>query len=147
MLLVRRDSPGQSLRQFARPEKSQMKTILFSLGLLLILVLVACASAPTATPTPVPTQPPPTATAGALGIPHARIPFLSFGTWQTDVTYCKDQDQPLLMDVYNPDELKRNPAPVGIFLHELGGEKNGVDIDVVQELLSRGYVVAAVNWR
>jgi acetyl esterase/lipase len=122
-----------------------MKTILSLAGLLCSLMFVSCVSA--LTPTPLPTQPPPTATPGAPGIPRARIPFLSFGTWQTDVTFCKDQAQPLLMDVYYPDEFKRNPAPVGVFLHELGGEKNGVDIDVVQELLTRGYIVAAVSWR
>lgn len=121
-----------------------MKMVLL-FGLLFALTIAACANTPAATP--IPTQPPPTSTPGAPGIPHARIPFLSFGTWQTDVTFCKDQDQALPMDVYFPDEFKRNPAPVGIFLHELGGEKNGVDIEVVSELLKRGYVVAAPNWR
>lgn len=122
-----------------------MKTILCWAGMLCTLMFVACAGAPA--PTLVPTQLPPTATPGASGIPLARIPFLSFGTWQENVPYCMGQDRPLLMDIYYPDEFKRNAAPVGIFLHELSGEKNLVDMEVLQELLARGYVVVAVSWR
>ena len=119
----------------------------FWLGLVVSLALAACAGAPA--PTPAPTQPPPTPepTPGAPGIPHTRIPFLTFGTWQRDVTYCQDGDVALKMDVLYPDATTGAAAPVAVFLHTLAGSKDGVDIDGAGELLKRGYVVVAPTWR
>jgi acetyl esterase/lipase len=126
-----------------------LKTRVFWLGFLLSLAVTACAGAPA--PTPTPNQPPPTAaptaTPGAPGIPRTRIPFLPSGTWQRDVTFCQDGDAALKMDVMYPDAASGAVAPVVVFLHELGGSKDGVDIDAAGELLKRGYVVAAPNWR
>jgi acetyl esterase/lipase len=124
-----------------------LKTRVFWLGFLVSVALAACAVAPT--PTPTPTQPPPTPapTPGAPGIPHTRIPFLTFGTWQTDVTYCQDGDVALKMDVLYPDATVGAAAPVVIFLHTLAGTKDEVEVTATEELLKRGYVVVAPNWR
>ena len=131
---------------FANP---QWKTRLFWVGLVVSLALAACAGVPA--PTPAATQPTPTPapppTPGAPGIPQTRIPFLSFGTWQRDVPYCQDGDVALKMDVMYPDASTGAAAPVAVFLHILGGSKDGVEIDGVGELLKRGYVVVAPNWR
>ena len=117
------------------------------LGFLVSLALAACAGAPA--PTPAPTQPPPTPapTPGAPGIPHTRIPFLTFGTWQRDVTFCQDGDVALKMDVLYPDAVTGAAAPVAVFLHTLAGTKDEVEVTATEELLKRGYVVVAPNWR
>jgi acetyl esterase/lipase len=124
-----------------------LKTRVFWLGLLVSFALAACAVAPT--PTPVPTLPPPTPppTPGAPGIPHTRIPFLTFGTWQRDVTYCQDGNVALRMDVLYPDAITGAAAPVAVFLHTFGGTKDEVEVTSTEALLKRGYVVVAPDWR
>ena len=124
-----------------------LKTRVFWLGFLVSLALAACAVAPA--PTPVPTLPPPTPppTPGAPGIPHTRIPFLTFGTWQRDVPFCQDGDVALKMDVLYPDATTGAAAPVAVFLHTLAGTKNEVEVTATEELVKRGYVVVAPNWR
>ena len=79
---------------------------------LVSLALAACAGAPA--PTLTPTQPPPTPapTPGAPGIPHTRIPFQTFGTWQQDVTYCQNGNVAMKMDVLYPDAITGTAAPV-----------------------------------
>jgi hypothetical protein len=118
-----------------------LKTRAFWLGFLVSLALAACAVAPA--PTPPPTQPPPTP--GAPGIPHTRIPFLTFGTWQQDVTYCQDGNIALKMDVLYPDAIVGAAAPVVVFLHTLAGTKDEVEVTATEELLKRSYVVVAPN--
>jgi pectinesterase len=110
-----------------------------------LLLVGGCAPAPTPAPTSTPV--PPTATPGAPGIPRTRIPFLASETWQKDVTYCQDGDVALKMDVMYPSEAKGQAAPVAVFLHVLDRNKDTVDIDAAGELLKRGYVVVAPNWR
>ena len=120
---------------------------MFWLGFLVSVALAACAVAPA--PTPAPTQSPPTPapTPGAPGIPHTRIPFLTFGTWQRDVTFCQDGDVALKMDVLYPDATIGAAAPVAVFLHTAAGTKDEVEITATEDLLKRGYVVVAPNWR
>ena len=127
----------------ARSGHTLWKMQSFWLGLVVSLALAACASAPA--PTPAPTLPPPTP--GAPGIPHTRIPFLTFGTWQKDVTYCQDGDVALKMDVLYPDATTGAAAPVAVFLHTLAGTKDEVEVTATEALLKRGYVVVAPDWR
>jgi acetyl esterase/lipase len=115
--------------------------------MLLVALVLAGACTPAPTPAPTPTPVPPTATPGAPGIPRTRIPFLPSGTWQRDVPFCQDGNAAMKMDVLYPDTVKNAVAPVVVFLHELYGSKDGVDIDAAGELLKRGYVVVAPNWR
>lgn len=112
---------------------------------MLMLALVGCAVAPT--PTPIPTQPPPTTTPGAPGVSLSPIPFTSSGMWQTDVEFCKDGEQSLKMDVLYPNSIKGTSAPVAIYLHSRGRGKDIIDYELATELINRGYVVAAVDWR
>lgn len=123
-----------------------IKKLIFSLGLLMLcLTLIGCTGAPA--PTAIPMPLPPQATPGAPDIPHTHIPFLSFGTWQSDIVYCQDGDVALKMDVFYPDVLKEASAPLAVFLHMFEGDKNQVNVEVVEELLKRGYIIAAPNWR
>jgi acetyl esterase/lipase len=121
---------------------------LCAIAMFVLLLTGACAPAPTPTPVPpTPTPVPPTPTPGAPGIPRNRLPFLPSGTWQRDVPFCKDGDAALKMDVLYPDAATGVAAPVVVFLHELGGSKDGVDMDAAGELLKRGYVIVAPAWR
>jgi acetyl esterase/lipase len=124
-----------------------LKTRVLWLGFLVSVAVAACAVAPAPTPTPTQSRPTPAPTAGAPGIPHTRIPFLTFGTWQQDVTYCQDGNVAMKMDVLYPDATTGAAAPVVVFLHTLAGTKDEVEVTATEELLKRGYVVVAPNWR
>ena len=122
-----------------------MKTALLCLVLILTLALVACAAAPT--PTSVPTELPPTTTPGAPGISQVRLPRIPSGKLQPEITYCHAGDLELKMDVYYPDVFKDSVAPLAIHLHGGFSGKNNIELEVVDELLKRGYVVASPSWR
>lgn len=122
-----------------------MKSLRLWLMLITILSLVACAVVPT--PTPIPTQPPPTTTPGAPGLFQVRLPRITAGRLQPEITYCKAGDLELKMDVFYPDVFKDSAAPLAIHLHGGFTGKNNIELEVVDELLKRGYVVAAPNWR
>jgi len=67
-----------------------------------------------------------------------------------DITYCSCHESPLKLDIYypeNPDKL----SPAILFIHGGGwysGDKEDRDYrDLLQSLVKRGYLVAAVNYR
>ena len=73
------------------------------------------------------------------------------GTVERDVTYCSVDGIDLKMDVYYPSATDGRPAPVAVYVHGGGwvsGSKGGgagrLDVG---ELVSRGYVVASVDYR
>jgi acetyl esterase/lipase len=70
---------------------------------------------------------------------------------QRDVTYCVADGVPLKMDIYEPIKADSAPAPVAMFVH--GGSWSGGDkasyegAHEIAALVSRGYLVASVNYR
>ena len=72
------------------------------------------------------------------------------GTVQQDVTYCTVDDVDLKMDLYIPDQ-RTHPTPVAIYVHgggwKIGDKSLGQGTPDIPELLRRGYLVAAVNYR
>ncbi len=69
---------------------------------------------------------------------------------QRDVVYCNCQGIPLTMDIYY-HKLARAPVPVILYIHGGGwysGDKTtGTGREDIPELVGRGYLVAAVNYR
>ena len=69
---------------------------------------------------------------------------------ETDITFCTVEGVPLKLDLHFPDHPDE-PSPAVIFLHEgswWGGDKQIVTRGpVLAELTSRGYLIAAVNYR
>ncbi len=135
------------------------------LVILLSLVVVSislAACSVLATPTPVPfssaVPPSPLATLAVSPTPKPTrkptvVPFdpAKLGTVEQDITYCVAEDIPLKLDVHYPQEMGRRPAPVAVYVHGgswSGGSKSEPHGMVdVPELLSRGYVVASVDYR
>ena len=72
------------------------------------------------------------------------------GMVERDITYCTADGVPLKMDIYYP-EFATAAAPAVIYVHGgawIQGDKNeGAGIIEIPELRSRGYLVAAVNYR
>lgn len=68
-----------------------------------------------------------------------------------DVTYCRGGTAGLKMDVYYPAAGARRPAPLAIYVHGgafIAGDKaTGAGSLDIAELVRRGYVVAAINYR
>lgn len=99
------------------------------------------------------------ATIGGTGYPTrsdiANIPAgaafdpAKLGTIERDVTYCNADGVALKMDIYYP-QTASGPFPVAVYVHGggwTGGDKaSGEGIDIT-ELVARGYLVAAVNYR
>src|SRR3990170_567034 len=73
------------------------------------------------------------------------------GTVERDVTYCSVGSVDLKMDVYYPSAADGRPAPVAVYVHGgawvSGSKSGGAGYLDVGELVSRGYVVAAVDYR
>ena len=69
---------------------------------------------------------------------------------ETDITFCTVEGTPLKLDLHFPDNPEKT-GPAVVFLHEgswVGGDKQIVTRGpVLTELTSRGYLVAAVNYR
>lgn len=77
------------------------------------------------------------------------------GTTQTgqvdrDITYCTADGVPLKMDIYYPTNAN-SPASVAMYVHGGGwtsGDKSqGAGTRDISELVSRGYLVTAINYR
>ena len=75
----------------------------------------------------------------------------TLGRVERDVTYCNAGAVALKMDVYYPLKVMNSPAPVAVDVHGgswSGGDKrNSETMTDIPELLKRGYLVAAVNYR
>ncbi len=73
------------------------------------------------------------------------------GTVQKDVTYCTIDGAALTMDIYTPHTSRGSPAPVALYVHgggwRAGDKSRGEGIKDIPELVGRGYLVAAVNYR
>lgn len=119
-----------------------MRHLQLTLALALILTCVACAPsipAPRITVAPEPTQPP------AAPFDRAKL-----GTVERDLTYCTVGKVALKLDVHYPRKMD-SPAPVVVWVHggswSSGSKSSGVGMADVPELLARGYIVAAVDYR
>jgi len=70
---------------------------------------------------------------------------------ERDVTYCTLDGVELKMDIYRPQQGSAAPTPALLYVHGggwTGGDKrSGEGIRDIPELLARGYLVAAVNYR
>ncbi|MCL6642669.1 MAG: alpha/beta hydrolase, partial [Candidatus Bipolaricaulota bacterium] len=70
---------------------------------------------------------------------------------ERDVTYCTLDGVELKMDIYRPQQVGAAPTPALLYVHGggwTGGDKrSGEGIRDIPELLARGYLVAAVNYR
>jgi acetyl esterase/lipase len=130
--------------------------------LALFLFCASCSVSPV-TPTPIPATQTPRAT---LPIVPTPVPEATAATQSTvtpapldsaigridrEVTYCTIDDVALKMDVYYPLKVTNRPVPVAVNVH--GGSWSGGDktksetMGDIPELLKRGYLVAAVNYR
>ncbi len=97
------------------------------------------------TPTPPPSQPLSTRTPAVSPFDHAKL-----GTVERDITYCTSDGIALKLDMQYPQAMS-HPAPIAVYVHGgswSSGDKNDWHgmIDA-PELLSRGYLVASVNYR
>lgn len=65
-----------------------------------------------------------------------------------DIQYCTGGGQPLLMDIFVPDQRLRTPTPAVLWLHGGGwerGDKNGSSGAVL--LAVQGFVTASIFYR
>ena len=66
----------------------------------------------------------------------------------SDIQYCTGGGQPLLMDIFIPDQNQRAPAPAVLWLHGGGwerGDKNGSS--GAELLAAQGFVTASIFYR
>src|SRR5687768_9276598 len=137
-----------------------MKYNTFFAGLLFVCVLTACntVSGPTmgkeaATLTVNPPAQTPTissestSTSAPVLLTKTPSPFGDLGTVQRGVVYCTSDGGSVAMDIFFPAKSKREPAPLLVFLHGAPGIKEEIGQTDLTVLLSRGYVIAAPNWR
>ena len=122
------------------------------------LLLVACSGARRLTPTPISLTPtlavlpdtsPSSTTSANTPAPPEPSDTAGLGSVERDVTYCTIDGVALKMDVYTPGTMT-TPAPVVIYVHGggwTGGDKASGGERERQELLVRGYLVVAVNYR
>ena len=110
--------------------------------------------------TPIPTAAiAPTATASITPLPQPATPMASptpsgkgfLGITLQDVVYCTAEDVALTMDIKYPDKSTGAPFPIALNIHGgswSGGDKTKSESAAdISELIARGYVVAAVNYR
>ncbi len=89
----------------------------------------------------------------AQQVRSAPVPLPSGGTVDRDVVYGKGGDIDLKMDIYRPAAKESSgAAPCAVYIHGGGWEKGdktsgGWFANIAGELLARGYVVAAVDYR
>jgi acetyl esterase/lipase len=78
------------------------------------------------------------------------VPAAKLGTVDYDITYATINDTALMMDIHYPTTAT-SPVPAIIYVHGGGwtaGDKgSGTSIEFIPELVSRGYLVAAINYR
>jgi acetyl esterase/lipase len=96
-------------------------------------------------PTPPSSHPLPTHTPAVFAFDHAKL-----GTFERDITYCTSDGIALTLDMQYPLAMSQ-PAPIAVYVHGgswSSGDKNDWHgmIDA-PELLSRGYLVASVDYR
>ena len=135
---------------------------------LLYLFVTGC-NAATATPTSLPVILPPlsrTPTVASTPLVEAAVPLRMTPTRSTrtpeidlgklgqidrDVTYCTADGVALKMDVYYPRKMTNQPAPVAVNVHGgawmFGDKLHSETLADIPELLNRGYLVAAVDYR
>jgi acetyl esterase/lipase len=134
------------------------------IGLMIVMQFASACGAGRASPTPTITAeptataapPPPTARDTAAAAPSdtpAATPgpydLAGLGSVQQDITYCTAGGVPLKMDLYLPAGLVA-PAPALVYVHGGGwtrGDKSSGAEQEVPEMVARGYVVAAVDYR
>lgn len=128
------------------------------ISLMIVLQVASACGAGSASPTPTltaeptATAAPPTATAAPSDTPAATPgPYHlgGLGSVQQDITYCTADAVPLKMDLYLPAGLAA-PAPALVYIHGGGwsrGDKRSGAEQEVPEMVARGYVVAAVDYR
>lgn len=77
--------------------------------------------------------------------------FLPVSNALSDVTYCTVNNTELKMDMYFPIKFDSNPSPVLVYVHGgawlFGNKEINTGRADFPELLSRGYVIASVNYR
>ena len=117
-----------------------MRAKLAAILLIIGQLALGCAANPSTVPQAAPTVTPLPA--------HAA----KFGTVERDVTYCLAGSAALKMDIYYPRQSDGRPAPVALNVHGGGwssGDKanNASEAPDIPELVARGYLVAAVNYR
>src|SRR3954454_7389521 len=70
---------------------------------------------------------------------------------QRDITYCAPGGVPLKMDIYMPENAGSRPSPAALFVHggswASGDKASSEGAPETVELLRRGYLVAAINYR
>ncbi len=100
------------------------------------------------------TAPAPTANPAATAAPAAAKPgrgaTQTTGEVDRDVTYCSPNGQAQQMDIYYPATVAGS-APAVLYVHgggwTSGDKRSGNGSDAIPELVKRGYLVAAVNYR
>ncbi|GAB4335571.1 MAG: hypothetical protein Kow0010_23080 [Dehalococcoidia bacterium] len=98
-----------------------------------------------------PAQPSPTSRPARPGEPRPTGPFGGYtGTVQRDLTYCTVDGVELKMDVYSPEQ-RDGSAPAVVYIHgggwTSGSKDRGSGTDVIPELVERGFVVVAIDYR
>ena len=122
-----------------------------------ILALSGCQLiAPTPTPTSIPPTSTPTPSPIATSLPtHTPLPqpspTLPYAQLIDNVPYCTVDGDPLTMDLYFPKNTNQRPAPIVLNVHggswSAGDKKGNETSRDIPELVARGYIVAAVNYR
>ena len=136
-----------------------MRHNIFLAGFLFVCVLMGCntASGPTTArevatltvnpPAQTPTISSSTSTSAPVLLTKTPASFRDVGTVQRGVVYCTSDGGSVAMDIFFPAKPKREPAPLLVFLHGAPGIKEEIGHADQTVFLSRGYVIAAPNWR
>ncbi len=81
----------------------------------------------------------------------APLDSTKLGKVERDVTYCAPEGVAQKLDIYYPKKSDGKPAPVAVYVHGGGwtkGDKGGGNGSKdISELVSRGYLVASINYR
>ena len=96
------------------------------------------------------TTSPPSAAPSEGVAPAPSFDAAKLGTVAYDLTYCTTEGVDLTMDVYYPEQAQ-GLWPAALYVHGgawIGGDKGeGAGFRDVSEIVARGYLVAAVNYR
>lgn len=80
-----------------------------------------------------------------------KLIYLPASSILRDVTYCTNDGVESKMDIYFPIKFERGPSPVLIYVHGgawiFGDKEINTGTPDMPELLSRGYIIATVNYR
>jgi len=119
--------------------------VLIALVTLLPACSVVAALAPASAPTPSPSHPLPTRTPPVSPLDPAKL-----GAVERNITYCVSGGIALTLDMHYPKTMS-GPTPILVYVHGgswSGGDKNDWHgMMDVPELISRGYLVASVDYR